>query len=431
MTRFAIFSLFYCASFLQAGAYGLTFLLPPLFAQFGADEKIVGAMLAVTAMATLLVVYFSGHLADRFGHLRTLGLACLAIAAALAGYGAASGPGLPLILASALLGLGWGLTYALSPIVLTTLIGPADRVRYFALLSVAVMAGFGLSPVLAAAMQAVGFTINAAFFLTAGLCVLAALMFFALHQPARRHALDSAGPNRSQLSLQTVRRVLSGPARLPVCMVCIGASVFAGMNNFQTVFADQRGLDYAPYFLTYTLTVVLFRLVLARFKGGRTPYLTIAALQYVMFGAVALFLVSGSSQPFYLLAAALFGIGYGVSYPILAAMAAQDAEEPLLAQTLQLFALTYFIGIFGFPLLAGWVLVELGAQSLLGLVAALAALEASMALRRSRKVTRPSPGQSCNKDSDSETTLGPQTSPQEGTQRHPSGTSRLLLTKHL
>ena len=148
-------------------------------------------------------------------------------------------------------------------------------------------------------------------------------------------------------------------------MVFLGSCVFAGMNNFQTVFANERGLDYADYFLIYTVTVVLFRVVLARFKGGRNPYMTIAALQYVMFGSVVLFMGIGGNVQMYLVVAFLFGIGYGVSYPILAAMAANDADQDLLPQTLQFFALSYFIGIFGFPLVAGWMIVELGSFALL------------------------------------------------------------------
>ncbi|WP_122073454.1 MFS transporter [Pseudophaeobacter sp. EL27] len=382
MPRSTLLALFYLASFLQAGAYGLTFLLPRLFAEFGSDEKTVGAMLAITALSTLVTVYYSGHLADRFGRTKVLGLACLAIAAALAGYGLATGPGSILVTASLLLGAGWGLTYALSPVVLTGLTAPEERVRYFALLSVAVMAGFGLSPVLAAQMELAGLPLEAAFYATALLCALAALLFFALIGPIRAGDRGAGRANRSQLSLRSIQQILASPARLPVTMVLIGASVFAGMNNFQTVFADQRGLDYAQYFLAYTLTVVLCRLLLARFTGGRRPYLMIAALQYVMFGSVVLFAVSGGSAALYLVTAALFGIGYGVSYPILAAMAANDAFEDLLPQTLQLFALSYFVGIFGFPLLAGWILVDLGGSSLLGLVAVLAALEATLALRR-------------------------------------------------
>ena len=384
MNRSTTFALFFVAVFLQAGAYGLTFMLPRLFDAFGANEKIVGLMLFVTTVSTIVTVYYAGHLSDRFGRVRMLGVACLTIAIALASYGVASGVGFLLVEASILLGFGWGLTYSLAPIVLTRLISTDQRVRYFAILSVAVMAGFGLSPVLASVLETSGLTVNDAFFVTAALCGVAAILFFILVGPVRSHALQAGPESGSSLSLHAVARILASPARLPVIMVCMGASVFAGMNNFQTVFADDRGLDYAHYFLIYTITVVIFRIVLARFKGGNNPYLTIAMLQYVMFASVALFMIIGSNLPLYWLVAFLFGIGYGVSYPVLVAMAASDAEEDLLAQTLQLFALTYFIGIFGFPLVAGWLIVEMGSTALLLLTAALASAEATMALLRAK-----------------------------------------------
>lgn len=386
MTHSVTFALFFLAVFLQAGAYGLTFLLPRLFQAFGANEKVVGVMLLLTTVTTLITVYFSGHLSDRFGRVRMLAIACLAIAVALASYGIAQGVGPLLITASILLGFGWGLTYSLAPIVLTRLVAADQRVRFFAILSISVMAGFGLSPVLASVLENSGYLVNDAFYVTALLCTVAAGLFFALVSPVQRHAFHAGPERRSSLSFAAISRILQSPARLPVIMVCLGASVFAGMNNFQTVFADDRGLDYAHYFLVYTLTVVLFRIVLARFKGGRNPYLTIALLQYVMFASVVMFLVIGNSVPLYWAVAFLFGIGYGVSYPVLAAMAAGDADEELLAQTLQLFALTYFIGIFGFPLVAGWMIVELGSSALLILTALLAAIEATLALGRAMTV---------------------------------------------
>ena len=67
MGRTSAFILFYLAVFLQAGAYGLTFMLPELFDALGADEKAVGTMLMFTAVSTLATVYFVGHLSDRVG----------------------------------------------------------------------------------------------------------------------------------------------------------------------------------------------------------------------------------------------------------------------------------------------------------------------------------------------------------------------------
>lgn len=387
MSRTTTFTLFFLAVFFQAGAYGLTFMLPRLFDAFGASEKTVGAMLFVTAITTLITVYFSGHLSDALGRLRALGLACLAIAASLFLFGWTSSVGPALVLASALLGFGWGLTYSLGPIVLTRLVRADERVRYFTLLSVFVMAGFGLSPVLASVLEARGFTISDAFYATATLCTLSAALFFLLRIPVHRHALVPGPEASSRITVAVLGRIFASRARTPVIMVFLGASVFAGLNNFQTVYADARGLNYANFFLAYTVTVIVFRLILAKFKGGATPYRTIAMLQYIMCASIILFMFSGSSVVLYLTVAVLFGLGYGVSYPILVAMAANDADNDIGPQTLQLFALTYFVGIFGFPLIAGWMLTEWGAASVLVLIALLAGIEASMALRRAMQAS--------------------------------------------
>ncbi len=382
MSRSVVFIMFFLAVFLQAGAYGLTFMLPKLFAGFGANEKSVGFMLAITTIATLVTVYFSGHLSDHFGRVATLGMGCFSISLALLLYGLSKSVGINLILASIFLGSGWGLTYSLAPVTLTRLINAEERVQYFALLSVFVMAGFGLSPVMSAQMLAAGFSVADAFFITAVLCAISGLIFFVLIKPIRAYAFISGGEPRSSLTLSSIRIILKSRALVPVVMVCLGASVFAGMSNFQTVFAENRGLDYAAYFLAYTVTVIVFRVVLSRFKGGKAPYRTIAILQYIMFGSVVLFMVIGGNQMLYITVAILFGIGYGVSYPILVAMAANDAETDLVPQTLQLFALTYFIGVFGFPLIAGWLIVEVGTTPLLIVVAMLAVVEATMAAHR-------------------------------------------------
>jgi MFS family permease len=374
--------MYFLAIFLQAGAYGLTFMLPRLFAEFGASEKVVGAMLFVTAIATIVTVYFSGHISDKFGRVRALGIACIAIAMSLFLYGYVSSVGLGLLVASISLGFGWGLTYSLGPIVLTRLVSSEERVRFFTLLSIFVMAGFGLSPVFASVLEGFGYPVQTVFYLTSILCVISAILFFILIKPIKVHALNPASERSSRITLSALRQVLKSRAILPVIMVCMGASVFAGMNNFQTVFADDRGLNYATFFFVYTLTVVFFRLVLVKFKGGNNPYLTIAMLQYVMAASVVLFIVSGDSIPLYISVAILFGLGYGASYPILVAMAANDAEEHLGPQTLQIFALTYFIGIFGFPLLVGFGIVEFGYTPVLVFLAILAFMEASMALRR-------------------------------------------------
>ena len=122
MNKNTTFAIFFCAVFFQAGAYGLTFMLPRLFDDLGSDEKAVGTMLMFTALATLASVYYVGHLSDVIGRVKMLALGCIAITAALALYALAESVGGMIFTASVLLGFGWGITYALCPVVLTKLV---------------------------------------------------------------------------------------------------------------------------------------------------------------------------------------------------------------------------------------------------------------------------------------------------------------------
>jgi len=74
MSRQTLLSLYFFGIFLQAGAYGLTFLLPALFANFGGNEADVGFVLALTAIATLAVVIYSGHITTLLGLMPTIAL---------------------------------------------------------------------------------------------------------------------------------------------------------------------------------------------------------------------------------------------------------------------------------------------------------------------------------------------------------------------
>jgi MFS family permease len=231
VSRAIVFCLYFAAIFLQAGAYGLTFMLPRLFDSLGANEKDVGWMLLPTAASTIVTVYFSGHLSDLFGRLRTLSGACIAISVSLFLYGSLYNIGVGLAMASLMLGFGWGLTYSLGPIVLTRLVSAEDRVRYFTLLSVFVMGGFGLAPVFASLLEGAGLSIRAAFYATAVSCITSAILFFLLDGPIKAHAINPRPEAASRITLAALSGVQTSRALLPVIMVCLGASFFAGMSN--------------------------------------------------------------------------------------------------------------------------------------------------------------------------------------------------------
>ena len=382
MTLRTTLAIYFTATFLQAGTYGLTFLLPPLFNAFGANEKDVGTVLAFTAASTLITVLYLGHIVAWIGRLNAIGAASVLIALSLFMFGRASDFDATLILAGMLLGSGWGLFYVLTPVVLTEIVRKDERVRVFTLLSVFIMAGFGLSPVLGYLLVDAGFEIGLTFTLTAALCLVSGAVFVGLRGAIKSLSHGEVPAIGGGLNFPSLIAVFRSRAARPIIMVGLGASVFAAVTNFQTVYADQNGLEYATYFLTYTITVIICRIVFAEFVGGRFPYGSIAFLLAVMTMSVASLLFFTEGRLTYIIGAFLFGVGYGVSYPIVKAMAANDADPRQLEPTMQLFGVSYFIGVFGFPFAAGWIITIHGIFTLLSVAVVLSAIECLMALHR-------------------------------------------------
>ncbi|MCH9704755.1 MAG: MFS transporter [Proteobacteria bacterium] len=371
--------LFYLASTMVAGTYGLTFVIPSLFEQIGGTEADVGNVFAIIAIATITSLMFSGYWTNKLGHMVTISISSLVAGLSLYLFAIAREVGLVTYLAGGALGAGYALFYTLTPVVIAHVTDATSRIRAFTLFSVAIMVGLGLAPVLNYYLIANGHQVAQSFELVAISCWVSAVIFAGIAR-----MFPSSGAHETRLSLKEVIAVFRSRAGVPILMVGLGASVFAGVTNFQVVLAKQNGLQYSDYFLMYTAVVVLFRVFFSTFTNKFKPYRVMCVLLIVMTVSVCAFLITGENRALYLVASLMFGLGYGVSYPIVKATASLEADPALLSQTMQLFGLAYFVGVFGFPFIAGWVVFTSGMKMLLILAAFLAGLEAFLAYYKGR-----------------------------------------------
>ncbi|MEO5759885.1 MAG: MFS transporter, partial [Mesorhizobium sp.] len=190
-------------------------------------------------------------------------------------------------------------------------------------------------------------------------------------------------------------RKLPGIARTraiyPILMVGLGACVFSGVLTFQTSLVRGTGLQASTFFAAYAITVVASRFVLApivsRANGDRAA---LVLLSVMILGVVVAFalrygvLVQVAS-------AVLLGLGYGLVYSVIQTQAVNDGPPEQRSAALTWFAIAYFLGIFGFPMLGGWLIVNVGIAGFLGAVLIFALAEMGLALLRVRKVPRPLP----------------------------------------
>lgn len=211
--------------------------------------------------------------------------------------------------------------------------------------------------------------------------LVAALLLLPLPSP-RTTRVTSSRATPAAHRFKAVGRLFSGLALYPIVMVFLGACVFSSMFNFQTTFAEHHGLNYTVFYLAYTLVVIVARFTVAGSVGRMQRDLSTIGLLATMSLAIGGFLIVGDNNTVYAIAAALLGIGYGLVYPLIQAQAvsATCPEQHILVLTV--FSVSYFVGIFAFPLVSGTVIVEFGYAGMLVVLLGLAVTETGVAVVR-------------------------------------------------
>lgn len=121
-----------------------------------------------------------------------------------------------------------------------------------------------------------------------------------------------------------------------------------------------------------TFVAVVLSGYLADALGAARAIAGMGILLGIMLGSIALFAFGVSGNLSYLLAAALLGVGYGLTYSVINGLVAHEAPSGMTSQALSLFSLAYFVGVFGFPWLAGKLIVDYGLWALMISVLAVA-----------------------------------------------------------
>ncbi|HKS50077.1 MAG TPA: MFS transporter [Amycolatopsis sp.] len=374
-------ALLYSGSLSIAIAYGFLLLLPAYLKYIGGDEAEAGRILACGAVGAIVAVALTGRFCERVGPsaaaatgsaVYALGTGAICLSSQVSAY---------LYLAGVLLGVGWALFFTAAPIALSTFVPGDARGRYFSVLAGFNALGMGLAPVLGDYLRSVSVPYSTIFLAATVLNVASTLFFLLL---ARK--FDGSWP-RSRPGQGTVlgpwRTVLASPARPFFVMVFLGACVFTAMQSFNSTYAASRGLSYSIFYGAYTLGVIVPRFTVSGFIARQNPHRTTIVLLALMCLSVAGFLAVNGNPLVYGFSSALLGMSYGLVYPLIQAQAVAVSEADVEHWVLSYFSLAYFAAVFGFPLVAGAVIVHWGYQTMFGLLVAIALGELTVAIRQS------------------------------------------------
>jgi MFS family permease len=366
------------ASTILAGAYGATALVSLRVAELGGNAATAGGVISSGTLFTLLFAVLSGHLTHRIGRMNCIIIGGVALAASMAILGSANHIGWSLLLAGILLGTGWALFYVLLPIYVVSLLVPHSRIKYLTLISGFQMLGIGASPVAGRWSVAQQIPLSRVFQCLAVGGLVACVLFVAvgrnLGSLTRKDGLDS------RLNWNAVPRIFAGNARYPVIMIGLGACIFSSLSTFQTILAQTWKRDYGLFFVLFIVTVVGCRLLFAAQIGRYDPFKVLLALLSTMVLGLLLMFRAADGVLLYGLAAVLFGIGYGLAYSVLNGILANTVDADILPQALQIFTCSYFLGMFGFPAIAGVLLTQFGVDGTMAALVGIGSLELGLAI---------------------------------------------------
>jgi len=371
-----LFALLYSAALLASIAEGFFLLLPLYVKQVGGNELDVGWILWGGAAGSLLLVGSMTRLLDvlRPASIAALGCAAYAVGAAIFTY--SDHIGWYSILAGFFQGAGVGLCVTSYPIVITGLIEDARRSVHFSVLAAFGIAGMGVSPVLAAFLTKNGISFHQIFLASAIACLVCVAMFVVVN----RMIAVAGHPVRADAPTGALRAVVKSEAAFPLIMVFLGASMFSSMMNFQTTFAVSRGLDFQVFYVCYITSTILSRLTLSRLVNKADPRVVIVFLLAVMCASLASFSFVGGSVLLYAIASTLLGSSYGLVYPLIQAHAVNLTAPQLRDKVLAYFSFSYFVAVYGFPVVGGWIIVRNGYGAFIVLLLCVGLAELAVAL---------------------------------------------------
>jgi MFS family permease len=352
---------------LVASGYGATFLLPMHFRLAGGNDVNTGIALAEAMIGTFVSLPLVDWFAPRIGAARMTALAALCMALGVAGFAAIEPISALGSMPGFLVGFGWGAFSLAAPMALAERTSHLDRGPWFMRFGTIQMLGIGGCPALASfAIRSLHWTVGGVLYAVSGLCFIAALML----EIFGRLAPHSPTALVQERWLRNIGAVARTRAAYPILMIALCACVFSGLMTFQMPLVQGTNTHASTFFSFYTITVVLARWLLGRLVVTvHREAATKVLLGLMVLGILSMFAVPYHAM-FHPASAILLGTGYGLAYPVIQTQVVNDSGDLHRHAALTWFAVSYFVGAFGFPALGGWVLVHMGNAALIALIAA-------------------------------------------------------------
>ncbi|WP_201413659.1 MFS transporter [Mesorhizobium sp. J8] len=382
-------------------AMGTFALLPVYLLSIGRNEIFFGSISSAGMAAAIFIVLLSPTLTRQFSVRRLAPVGGLLYAAGCATMLLNELSGMratfPYFLSYMFQSGGWALHFTMGSICISALSSDADRPSSFMAYSAFSTLGLTCGPLLGSLLTHFTGLGTVDMFVLAMLAATtgSALSFWAVKRAPNIRKADI--PNNAALT-RDLSNILFSNSSPFFLLVLLSASIYTTLVNFQAPFASQSGLPYEIFFGSWAIAVVGSRFAIGprvtRSAAGRTLPLLLGGMGVSLLG----FHYSPGHPTIYAVTSLMTGITYGLSYPLMQSEAVRVTAPQSRTFVQIIFSLSYFLGLYLFPFVAGLVSVHLGYDVLTLLIAGLALLQTVIAILGYRAIRRkPAPTVAGNK----------------------------------
>jgi MFS family permease len=333
----------------------------------GGTAVAAGLFLGFLTYASALSAPVTGTLADHFGRRRQLIVCSLIIAGFSAFYAVA--PSVPwLLVVVPIHGVIWSGLLSASAAYLTSILPPGRRAEGIGFWGLASVIALVVAPPIGLWMYKYGWF---------WLCIFASALNLTMAVIAMR--LEDTQPGHRVTRFRTHQwiewRVLALSA--PLFLYSYG---YGAITSFSSLYAEALGVHPRSIFLTSLAVVILLTRPFFGRLGDRVGYRQVFFPCLILMAAGLALLTFAQSRDGLILAAVVFGAGFGTAYPVFAAHATLAVPPHRRGAAFGAILAAFDTGIGTGSTASGWLLEHYGFTAAFGVSAALAALALPVAV---------------------------------------------------
>ena len=344
LRRYRDFSLVTLGNFFFFCCFSSFFLLPLFVIHLGGDEARIGYVMGTFGVTSICTIPFAAYLIDHYGRRRFMLAGSLLMLVVSLLYIPVSDTGARVFVLRLLQGVAFSFFFTSAATAVSDYVPRETRAYGLGLFGAFTIASYSVGPSVGE-LVIDRFGYESFFLYTAVFSLLAFVLCFFARE-------GSFTASKKSLFRGFFDVVFSAKFRVLLLTNLLIAVALGSMLNFFSVFLRENGVSARSFFLTYSVTVILIRVL-----GGKLPDMVerrkvaLPSMFIIVVSLLATFSVNSAMSA--VLVSFLFSLGYGILYPTVSAMIIDRASDDQRGTAMGAFNMSFSVGINLFAFMLG------------------------------------------------------------------------------